>query len=144
MGIGNTLPFSWGKQLLPSFISRFLHRRHESVREQMNGQKEDWNSDPCFHYSPCLLSLQPFSGLRTRMRYHNPLGSQFVQFFICFSEVWEGSGDLRQQISFIVSKSHVRELLAQLREILLWLKTSRRKNQFPTTTEEHLVVVQMF
>lgn len=132
MGIGNTRPFSWGKQLLPSFISHFLHKRHESVCEQMNGQKEDWNSDSCFHYSPCLLSAQPFSGLATTMRYHNPLGSQFVQFFICFSEEWGGSGGIRQQISFIVSKSHVREMLAQLREIFLWLKTSRQKNKILT------------
>lgn len=29
------------------------------------------------------------SGLRTRTRYHNPLGSQFVEFFVCFSEEWE-------------------------------------------------------
>lgn len=122
MGIGNTLPLSWGKQLLPSFISSFLHKRHESVREQMNGQKEDWNGDSYFHYSPCLLSVQPFSGLRTRMRYPNPLGSQFVQFFICFSEEWEGSWGIRQQISFIVSKSHIREMLAQLRKLFLWLK----------------------
>lgn len=48
----------------------------------MNGQKEDWNSD-CF-YSPSLLSEQPFYGLRTRISYHNPLGSQFVQFFYLF------------------------------------------------------------
>lgn len=131
MGVGNTLPFSWGKQLLPSFISCFFHKRHESVCEQMNGQKEDGNSAFCFHSCPCLLSVQPFSGLGTRMRYHNRLGSQSVPFFYCFSEEWEGSGGIQQQIYFIVSKSHVREMLVQLREIIPWLKTSRKIKSSP-------------
>lgn len=44
----------------------------------------------------------------------------------------KGLGGIQQQISFIVSKSHIREMLAQLRAIFLRLK----KFQFQTTTEE--------
>lgn len=131
MGIGNTLPFSWGKQLLPSFISRFLHKTHESVRtnEWTERRLKQWFLLPLLSLSPICTEL---FWVITRMRYHNPLGSKFVQFFICFSEEWEGSRGIRQQISFIVSISHVREMLAQLREIFSWLKTRRQNNKILT------------
>lgn len=46
--------------------------------------RRETGTDSCFHYTLCFHSAEPFSGLRTRMRYANPLGSQFVQFFYLF------------------------------------------------------------
>lgn len=74
------------------------------------------------------------------MRYTILWGVNLLSFLFVSQRNEKGLGGIQQQISFIVSKSHVREMLAQRRMIFLWLK----KIHFQTTTEELPVWYAMF